>query len=254
MPHQWIWCGRASRCRAIIMGVLLATATAVIPNRANAQNPPAGAIFDLATVHPAAFNGSTYIQFNTSFVATASSEYVSFAFREVPAYFSLDDVSVTQQGSLTNLLADPGFESDTGANVGTNFPVGWNRWIQAVDVSAIGELAATTFPYGCNSGTHTGTYFWCDGSVEGYDALYQQLNGLTVGATYNITFWLTDDSGDAITNPTIDLLIYAGTALPNGSVPIGGSPTPAPTTLSLLLLGLAGVGIYRWFRARQREA
>jgi hypothetical protein len=238
------------------MGALFATAAFVIPNRANAQNPPAGAIFDLATVHPSAFNGSTYTQFSTTFVATASSEYVSFAFREVPAYFSLDDVSVTAAGSAVNLLADPGFESDTAANLHTNFPVGWNRWIQAVDVSAIGEVAGTAFAYGCDSGPHAGAYFWCDGSVEGYDALYQQLNGLTIGTTYTITWWLTDDSEEAITNPTIDLLVYAGTALPAGAVPIGSSPTPAtpaPATSVLIALGLAGLALYQWIRIRRRR-
>jgi len=253
--NRWIWYGGTTRFRAIVMGALLVMAAFVIPNRANAQNPPAGAIFDLATVHPSAFNGSVYTQFSTTFVASATSEYVSFAFREVPAYFSLDDVSVTQQGSSTNLLSDPGFESDTPANLDTNFPVGWNRWIQAVDTSAIGVVAGTTFPYGCNSGPHSGTYFWCDGSVEGYDALYQQVNGLTVGATYTITWWLTDDSGDAITNPTIDLLVYAGTALPTGAVPIGSSPsTPAPATSLLIALGLAGLGLYQWRRIRRRRA
>ena len=195
---------------------------------------------------------TTYTQFSTSFVASSTSEFVSFAFREAPAFFSLDDVSVTQQGSGTNLLADPGFESDTPSNVGTNFPVGWNRWIQAVDTSAIGEVTSTTSSGGC-SAPHSGTYFWCDGSVQGYDALYQQLNGLTVGATYNITFWLTDNSNAAITNPTIDLLIYAGTVLPNGAVTIGSTPpsgTPAPSTILLVGLGMLAVALFQWRKTR----
>lgn len=258
MPNnRWSWYGGPGRFRAIVMGALLAMAAFVIPNRANAQNPPAGAIFDLAVQHPAAFNGSVYTQFSVNFVASASSEYVSFAFREVPAYFSLDDVSVTQQGSGTNLLADPGFESDTPANLLTNFPVGWSRWIQSVDTSAIGVVAGPGSLYGCSeSGPHTGSYFWCDGSVEGYDALYQQLNGLTVGATYTITFWLTDNSGEGITNPTIDMLVYAGTALPTGAVPIGTPPatTPVPATSGLIALGLIGLGLSQWLRIRKRRA
>jgi hypothetical protein len=242
-----------NRCGKIITGLMIFF-VALIP-RANAQNPPAGAIFDLATAHPAAFNGSVYTQFTTSFVATGTSEYVSFAFREVPSFFSLDDVSVTQQGSPTNLLADPGFESDTPANLGTNFPVGWGRWIQPIDTSAIGVVAGNGSNGGCN-GPHTGTYFWCDGSVEGYDALYQQLNGLTPGATYNITFWLTDNSEDSMTNPSIDLLVYAGTSLPTGSQTIGAPPpaTPIPSSVWLALPSVAALGIYQLFASRKRRA
>lgn len=243
--------------QAVITGVLAVAAATVIPHQANAQTAPAGAIFDMATAHPAVFTASTYQQFTTTFVASATSEYVSFAFRESPAYWSFDDVSVTQQGSSTNLLQDPDFESDTATNVLTNFPVGWGRWIQPVDTSAIGVVASSTSTYGCgSSGPHGGTYFWCDGSVQGYDALYQQINGLTVGATYTITFWATDNSGSAMTVPTIDMLVYAGTALPNGTQTIGTPATtgPVPGTIWLMLLGISGLGLYLLFRRGIRHA
>jgi len=244
--------------QAVITGALAVAAAVAIPGQAIAQTAPPGAIFDMATAHPAAFSAATYVQFNTSFVATASSEYVSFAFREAPAYWSFDDISVIQQGGSTNLLSDPGFESDTAANISTNFPVGWFRWIQPVDTSAIGVVAAPSNLYGCSSsGPHTGTYFWCDGSVQGYDALYQQLNGLTPGATYNISFWETDNSGAAMTVPSIDMLVYAGVALPTGTQTIGTTPTPSntplPGTIWLMLLGIAAVGFYLAFRARVRH-
>jgi len=244
--------------QAVITSALVVAASVVIPHQANAQNPPAGAIFDMATAHPAVFTpDTTYTQFTTTFVASASSEYVSFAFREAPAYWSFDDISVTQQGSSTNLLQDPGFESDTPTNVSTNFPVGWGRWIQPIDTSAIGVVAGNGNNESCgNSGPHAGSYFWCDGSVQGYDALYQQLNGLTVGATYTITFWATDDSGSAVTVPSIDMLVYAGTALPNGTQTIGNPTTtgPVPGTVWLMLLGIGCMVIYLAFRARMRRA
>ncbi|MGA2274638.1 MAG: PEP-CTERM sorting domain-containing protein [Bryobacteraceae bacterium] len=242
------------RFQAVITTALVVVVAVAIPGQANAQNPPAGAIFDLATAHPAAFSASAYTQFTTSFVASATSEYVSFAFREVPAYFSFDDASVTQQGSSTNLLQDPGFESDTAANVGTNFPVGWGRWIQPVDTTAIGVVASGNTGDCASSGPHTGSYFWCDGSVQGYDGLYQQFNGLTVGATYTITFWLTDNSGDPMSNPQIDMLVYAGPALPTGTQTIGTPPapilvtTPVPGTVWLMLLGIGALGLYLLFR------
>jgi hypothetical protein len=255
------------KLQSFISGALLVAAAIAIPNQANAQAPYPGYIYDLATAHPAAFNSGTYSQFTTSFVANASSEYVSFSFREVPAYFSFDDVSITQGSSTTNLLADPGFESDTASNIDTNFPVGWFRWIQPVDTSAIGVVAGTTFAYGCDSGPHTGNYFWCDGSVQGWDGLYQLVSGLTVGATYNVSFWLTDDSESGMTvastctssSNCIDMVVYAGTALPNGAVPVGSTPTtppttPAPPAIWLTLLGIGGLGLYMAYRAGTSRA
>jgi hypothetical protein len=233
---------------AVIRVILVATAAVVIPSLALAQNPPAGAIFDLSTVHPSALSPTTYTQFSTSFVANSSSEYVSFAFREVPAYFSFDDASVAAASSpLANLLADPGFESNTSANLASNFPVDWSRWIQPVDTTAIGEVAGTAYSYGCSSGPNTGSFFWCDGSVQGYDGLYQQISGLTVGATYDISWFLTDNSGAAITNPDIDMLVYAGDTLPVGTVSIGATPEPS----TLVMLGTGLVGIASAVRARR---
>jgi hypothetical protein len=244
-----------SELRAVIMSALVATAAVVVPSQALAQNPPPGAIFDLSTVHPGVLSSTTYTEFNTSFVADNSSEYVSFAFREAPDWFSFDNASVAAAGSPSvNLLADPGFESDTSANLESNFPVDWFRWIQPVDTSAIGEVAGTAYAYGCDSGPASGSYFWCDGSVQGYDALYQELSGLTVGTTYDVTWYLADDSGSGITNPDIDMLVYAGDALPVGSETIGTTPpsvgsTPEPSTF--MLLGTGMLGIVRAVRSRR---
>ena len=245
------------RLRGTLFGVFAVAVAFWGADQAKGQTAPPGAIFDMATAHPSAFSGNTYVQFTTSFVASATSEFVSFAFREAPAYWSFDDISVVQQGGSTNLLADPDFEQDTPANVLTNFPVGWQRWIQPVDTSAIGVVASTTQRYGCGgTGPRGGTYFWCDGSVQGYDALYQQLNGLTVGATYNITFWAYDNSGSAMTVPSIDMLVYAGTALPVGTQPIGPGPSgaPIPASIWLVVVGLSVTGIYMASRGRRREA
>ena len=227
----------AAHPRITAAGFVAAAALSAAP--ASAQLPPPGAIFDLAASNPGLVL-TGYQQFTTSFVATSSTTTVAWAFREVPAYFSFDDASVSANGSSTNLLTDPGFEH---ATVGLNIPDdGWFRFIQPVDVSAIGTVSSNTAPYGCPPNqAHGGTTFWCDGSVQGYDGLYQSI-ATTIGQTYNVSFWLGDNSQELVTNPQIDALVYAGISLPGGTTPVGPTPAPEPATLALFGAGMLAVG------------
>ncbi|MBV8588885.1 MAG: hypothetical protein JO212_02275 [Acetobacteraceae bacterium] len=212
---------------------------------AHAQLPPPDPIFDLAQVHSGPL--SSYQFFTTSFTANTTNETVSFAFREVPKFFAFDDVSVTARGSNLNLLADPGFES---AVVGTNVPAGWTRFIQPVDVTAIGVVASATQPGGCPpNGPHSGSQFWCDGSVEGYDGLSQTLPTV-VGQTYDVGFWLADNSGQPVANPTIDALVYATNGLPQGTEPFNAVE---PRSVALLGFGLLGLGFVSWYRRPESD-
>ena len=205
-----------------------------------AQIPPPGAIFDLATTSQHTGVLTSYQQFSTSFVAApnTTSTTVSFAFREIPAYFAIDDTwvsNVTTSGG--NLLLDPGFET---AVVDQNVPFQWHRWIQPIDVTAIGVVASLYSNNGCPpNASHGGQNFWCDGSVQGYDAIYQTI-ATTPGDTYKVTFWLGDNSNKVPKNPGIDMLVYATQGLPEGTQSI----TPEPGTLALFgsgVLGLCGV-------------
>ncbi len=232
--------------RGAIGFAVLGAAMLISPTKANAQNPPPGAILDLATTSEHTGVLSSYTLFTASFTADSSSTYVSFAFREIPAYFALDDTSVTAMGSSTNLLGDPGFET---ATVGQNVPTGWNRWIQPIDTSAIGVVAAGASSSCGPNAAHGGSQLWCDGSVQGYDAVYQAV-ATTAGQTYNVSWWLGDNSGTVPYNPGIDMLLYAGDSIPVGTVPIGGAPEPA--SIGLLMAGIGGLALAsRKYRANR---
>src|ERR1035441_1989875 len=92
--------------RTIISFALVFAAMAVVPSIARAQlgAAPTGYIWDVWSVNPGTL--PNYTQFSTSFIADNASEYVSFAFRESPAYFAFDDalVYLSTDGSHTNLL------------------------------------------------------------------------------------------------------------------------------------------------------
>ena len=195
-------------------------------------------------------------------MADNPTEFVSFAFREVPAFFSFDDASVILSGTSTNLLADPGFEAATdGQNCNHNnslgCPPGWNAWIQPIDTSAIGQVATNSNLYGCGFGSadfaHSGTNLWCDGSVQGYDAVYQQLSGLTVGdpRTMSAGTWETTPVSRSTTRISTCWSTRGTISL---SAPSRCLATPEPSSVLLLasvLPALAGFGALRMRKGRK---
>ncbi len=200
--------------------------------------PPTGAILDLnGTPIP-----TSYTQYFTSFVATDTTTNLSFAFREDPAFIFLDEVSVTTGGG-PNLVLNPGFELGT---VGANAPVDWT-YLNSFGATFAGVVAS--------NGPHTGSNNYYDGAVQAYDGITQAL-ATTVGLTYNVSFFLNDNSdsqglfsrvstnGDVSDTGGngIDALVYAG-AVPTLN------PVPEPATLTMFGLGLAAM--YRRRRAQK---
>lgn len=229
----------------LIGGAAVALALAVSgPALAAGHNnpPPAGpVVLDLA-------GGAvphTYTQYFANFVASGTSTDLSFAFREDPAFISLDDVVLTTGGG-SNLVANGGFESGI---VGNNAPVGWT-YLNVFGASAAGVVD--------NNNPHSGSNNYFDGAVQAYDAITQNI-ATTSGLTYNLSFWL-DDNGELTTfqhlstngdttdpgGNGIDLIVYAGNGVP---VP-GGVPEPA--TWAMMLAGFFGAGAV--LRSRRRLA
>jgi hypothetical protein len=204
--------------------------------------PPTGAILDLAgTPIP-----SVYTQYSVSFTATNSNTDLTFALRNDPGFFGLDDISlIDNTTSSGNLVTNGGFED------------GFTDWTDSDSYGA----AFSGMVYGAYCGytyvgPHSGTSEWCDGSVQAYDAISQNI-ATNIGNNYTVSFWLdsNDETGTYpvpaifqrlstngdVTNQFgngIDLLVYA-----QGTLPPAATPEPA----SAVLLGAAvlGLGVLR---------
>jgi hypothetical protein len=236
---------------------------AVIPNVAAAQQAPTGYVYDVTLASGYGPASSSYTLYKETFTATLAETTVAWAFREDPGYVSFDDASVSLAGGGPNLLSDPGFES---AALGSDAPPAWTVFATPDTIGPTGVVqSSATTEYGTRP--HTGSNYWFDGSIGGYDGLAQTIH-TTIGQAYTISFYLADTSGHNYCNnyycsPYLDASVYAGNGLPqgvkvfgdgvDGGVTLGGVPEPA--TWAAMLLGFGGIGAsMRSRRAQQRSA
>jgi fibronectin-binding autotransporter adhesin len=164
-----------------------------------------------------------YTLYTYSFQAQLTQTFLTFEFRQDPAYWRLDDVSVTNISS-TQLIVNGGFEGGTFGAQST--PNSWTLIGQA-GLSAGGRASA-----GC---AHSGSVCYKDGAVGGVDGLYQSF-ATTVGATYSLSFWLEADGGS-----TASAIVQVGASLDHGGVLV-----PQPTSTNIIATGspylAAGLG------------
>jgi hypothetical protein len=200
------------------------------------EPPPPGAILDLdGTPIP-----KSYTMYTTpTFMATSGTTNISFAFREDPAFLSLDDVTMFDVTTGTAVpLVNGGFESGP---VGASAPTGWTY------LNTFGAEAGGTVE---SNNPHTGSNNYFDGAVQAYDGITQAV-ATNPGDVYTVSFWLSDDgpystfsrlstNGDVSDTGGngVDLLFYGG-AVPTVSA------VPEPASLALLGTGVAILGIYR---------
>jgi fibronectin-binding autotransporter adhesin len=151
----------------------------------------------------------SYTLYTYSFQAQLAQTFLTFEFRQDPAFWRLDDVSITNSTN-TQLIANGGFENGFYGN--QNTPNSWTLIGQA-GLDAGGEVSS-----GC---AHSGTYCYNDGAVGGVDGLYQSF-ATTVGATYTLSFWLANDGGSIAS-----AVVQVGASLDQGGVLV---PVPPGAT------------------------
>ena len=191
----------------------------------HAQMLPSGAV-GVVTNNTA----NTWQTFNFTFTPTTTgANFVGFAFRQDPAFWTFDNVRLTAAGSTTNLLTNGGFDTGGQFNVTTSngpgtiqAPNSWGVWYQN------GTYPAAAGAWQDSGAPHGGV--WYDGAVGTFDGIYQGVN-LTAGTTYTISF---EVSGNNTANTSsIQLGTYGG-ACANVSIAPTQCTIPASTGFTTL--------------------
>jgi hypothetical protein len=177
--------------------LFIVAAFMLLIGNASAQNLPAGYIGRVLNNTPGQWQ--TY---SVNFTAgTAGANYFMLAFRQDPAYWRVDNISVKAVGSTSELLTNGNMTTGGSVTVQTN---NGTQYINAPTAWGVGYQNGT---YPGAAGTWTGG-LWYDGAVGSFDSIYQAIN-LTAGVTYTLSFQVNGDGTS--NNNDIQLGVYAGT-------------------------------------------
>ena len=132
--------------------------------------------------------------------STSGANFVGFAFRQDPAFWSFDNAALYAPGSNTNLFTNGSFTTGGSFSITTNngpsniqAPNSWGVWYQD-----------GTYPAAAGTWTNG---MWYDGAVGTFDGIYQGVN-LDAGTQYTISFSV---SGNHTANTSsVQLGTYAG--------------------------------------------
>jgi hypothetical protein len=215
---------------------IIIAGTIFLNNPSLAQTLPPG---ELGTV--TANTPNTWQTFTYTFTPTQTgANFIGFAFRQDPAFWTFDNVSLVVQGTTTNLAINGDFTTGGSFGVTTSngassiqAPTNWGVWYQN-----------GTYPAAAGSWSNVGGSYggvWYDGAVGTFDGIYQGIQ-LTAGTTYTISF---EVSGNNTANTSsIQLGVYGG-ACADVSIAASGCTIPASvgfTTLATPAQGAAAGG------------
>ncbi len=192
----------------MLSAALLAATALGASNHVQAQTLPPGSLLQVSGGNtPGAFQDYTFTYTPTQ----TGNNYLLFAFRNDPGYWTFGNVTVSAAGSATNLLSNPALATG-GATQGVSLPTSWGY---ATQTGVVPNAGGTWMPpgsavpsSGSGLGVNTSTAgSWYDGAVGSFDALYQGLF-LNSGVTYTVSF--SAESDGAAAAPTIELGAFAG--------------------------------------------
>ena len=227
-----------------IMASLGALFACAYLSAASSQTLPSGSLGIVTNNTPNTWQTFTY----TFTPSTTGANFLGFAFRQDPAFWTFDNVRLTAAGSQTNLLTNGAFDTGGQFSVTTNngpssmqAPTNWGVWYQN------GTYPAAAGTWTNIGSTHGGV--WYDGAVGSFDGIYQGVV-LQAGTTYTISF---EVSGNNVANAgSIQLGVYGGACATVSIAPdqctipstvgfttlatpsqgaAAGNPTPPPVTL-----------------------
>lgn len=163
----------------------------------------------------------TWQTFTFTFTPTQTgTQYIMFAFRQDPAYWRMDNVSVTAPGNSTNLITNGNMT--TGGSLSVNTSNYGQMYINAPTAWGVSYQAGV---YPSAAGMWTGG-MWYDGAVGSYDGIYQGLN-LTAGVTYTVSFQVNGDHTATTTTTGWQLAVYTGSC---SQVTLDPTQCQMPTT------------------------
>ena len=184
---------------------------------------PSGSILDINNGtggNDASYSTANVFQtYTVTYTATASgANYLLFAFRQDPQYWTFGNVSMVQDGTTTNLLTDPTFTQggSVSSQSGLQAPADWGIVYQTgTPPEAAGQWYAPGQAPGGASTTNVneGTAgSWYDGAVGSFDGIYEGVD-LTAGDQYTITFTALSNNVANVSGSAdggVELGVFAG--------------------------------------------
>ncbi|MDF3980428.1 autotransporter-associated beta strand repeat-containing protein [Luteibacter sp. PPL554] len=177
-----------------LTGLALALAFAMPAHAANLAMP-SGALLDInnGSAPNSASNVANQFQtYSVTYTATdAGNNYILFAFRQDPSYWTFGNVGLYAAGSSTNLFTDPLLSQGGTYSSQSNLqaPAGFGIVYQTgTTPRAAGVWQAPGTSGASTTNVNQGSAgSWYDGAVGSFDGIYQGVD-LVAGMTYTISF------------------------------------------------------------------